>query len=68
MNILEKIVNNKNYKLCLRKDVEYVDKEDARKYKNDEFKINCIYNKNGKKIEQIIEESFRGYYRLKVNT
>jgi hypothetical protein len=44
------------------------DKSKVRKYKNDEFKINCIYSKDGKTLNKIIEEAFKSYYELKVNT
>jgi len=44
-----------------------VDKS-TRKYKNDEFKINCIYDEKGKTIFKIIEEAFKNYYKLKTNT
>ena len=44
-----------------------MDNKQARKYKNDEFKINCIFNKDGKTLKKIIEEAFRGYYRVKMN-
>jgi len=44
------------------------DDKSTRKYKNDEFKINCIYNEKGKKIFTIIEEAFKSYYNLKINT
>lgn len=44
------------------------EKKDIRKYKTDEFKINCFYNEKGKPIFQIIEEAFKSYYNLKINT
>ncbi len=44
------------------------EKQNTRKYKNDEFKINCIYNDEGKSIFKVIEEAFKSYYDLKINT
>ncbi len=41
---------------------------EIKKYKNDEFKINCIYNEKGKNIFRVIEEAFKNYYDLKANT
>lgn len=43
-------------------------KEKIRNYKNDEFKINCIYDEQGKSLPKIIEEAFKSYYELKSNT
>ena len=43
------------------------DKE-GRKYKNDEFKINCKYDENGEKLETIIERAFKSYYQFKMKT
>lgn len=40
-------------------------KKEPRKYQNDDFKINCIYNKEGKTIFNIIEEAFKNYYEVK---
>ena len=40
--------------------------EKIRKYKDDDFKINCIYKKDGKTLNKIIEEAFKDYYFLRV--
>ena len=51
------------------KEVIPMEKEEkVRKYKNDEFKINIIYDDKGKTIFKVIEEAFKNYYDLKVNT
>ena len=44
------------------------DNKKVRKYKDEEFKINCIYSKDGKTLTKIIEEAFKNYYELNVNT
>lgn len=44
------------------------DKQTTRKYKNDEFKINCIYDENGKTLFNVIEEAFKSYYEYKIKT
>ena len=41
--------------------------KETRTYKNDNFKINIIYDNNGKTIYKIIEEAFKNYYNLRLN-
>lgn len=43
------------------------EKNNIRKYKDDDFKINCIYKEDGKTLTKIIEEAFKNYYALKEN-
>lgn len=43
------------------------EKNKVREYRNDDFKINCIYKEDGKPLNKIIEEAFKSYYDLKIN-
>lgn len=41
------------------------EKKEKTKYNKNDFKFNFIYDKTGKSLEQIIEETFRNYCELK---
>ena len=38
------------------------------KTEKEEFKINLIYNENGKSVLEIIEGAFKSYYQVKNNS